>query len=252
LSLLSQTTHAQTDTLSAQKQEDFAAKSFLNRCSGCHAIGDGKRSGPDLLPSTKWAEPELTQAIQRMQRNVGPLSTEEIRELVDFLKSPNVQPRLSAERQKFEQQFATKLTSGSAETGRRLFAGTQALQNGGMACMACHQVAGFGGAMAIDLTQVHTRISGTPLISAIQQSSFNIMRAAYRDQPITQQEAVHLTKFFEQIGQQPPPPSNRAPVDAIAAGLALVALFAIAMGYRQRNRGVRSRLIQRAQGEQKS
>lgn len=235
----------------SEEKEDIAARAFLNRCSGCHTVGGGALSGPDLTTSIQWPESDLAQATRRMQRNVGPLSEDEIQMLVAFMKSPDVQPRLADERQKFERQFAAQIDPGSAETGRRLFYGQATLKNGGMACHACHAASGAGGNMAVDLTRTHATMGDMPLISAIQQSGFNVMRAAYRDCPITRQEAVHLAKFLERAGQQPPVAASPPPLHAIASGIALATFAAMAVGYRRRNRGVRARLVQRASGGQK-
>jgi mono/diheme cytochrome c family protein len=80
-------------------QEDLAADFYLSRCAGCHTIGEGELSGPDLLPSTGWPAPDLAKAVERMEKNVGPMTGDEVAFLVELLQDSEVKPRLSAARE---------------------------------------------------------------------------------------------------------------------------------------------------------
>lgn len=63
-----------------------ASTLFNQKCAGCHTIGGGNSVGPDLQPSTKWNASDLSKSIKGMEKNVGPLSSEEVDSLVEFLK----------------------------------------------------------------------------------------------------------------------------------------------------------------------
>ncbi len=202
-------------------------------------------TGPDLAPSTGWPRPELELAVRRMQRNVGPMTDQEIAALVDLLKSSDVRERLAGERERFEARFRVHLQPASAAEGERLFFGRIPLSAGGMACSACHQFAGRGGSLGVALDTVSERMGETALVSAIQQSAFRVMRAAYRDHPISLQEASHLAAFL----QTPPPAPAPAPVlGPLAAGAAagLLLLVVIPLTWRRKGRGVRAALIDRS------
>jgi mono/diheme cytochrome c family protein len=80
-------------------QEDLAADFYLSRCAGCHTIGEGELSGPDLLPATGWPAPDLAKAVERMEKNVGPVTGDQVAFLVELLKDSEVKPRLSAARE---------------------------------------------------------------------------------------------------------------------------------------------------------
>lgn len=224
---------------------DVEAALYLNRCSGCHTVGGGDLAGPDLAPSTAWPRPDLEQAVRRMQRNVGPMTEEEIGALVDFMKSSDISERLAAERERFEAQFRTQAEPGSMQTGRALFTGRIPLENRGMACVGCHQISLQGGTLAIALDGTFERMGETALISAIQQSSFRIMRSAYLNHPVTRQEAIHLTAYLEkgEIGGTGTAPYPSPYV--FGGGVAALALASMALLYRQRNRGVRQALLAR-------
>lgn len=229
----------------AESPPDVDAALYLSRCSGCHTIGEGAMAGPDLAPSTGWPRPDLELAVRRMQRNVGPMTDQEISALVDLLKSSDVRERLAGERARFEARFRVQMQPASAQEGERLFFGAGKLSAGGMACSACHQFGGRGGSLALALDTVSERMGETALVSAIQQSAFKVMRAAYRDHPISLQEAAHLAAFLQKPPSAPAPPPVLGPLAAgAAAGLLL--LVVIPLTWRRRGRGVRAALIDRS------
>lgn len=63
---------------------------YKQKCSACHTIGGGNRVGPDLAPTAKWSIGDLTKAVKGMEKNVGPLTTEETDSLVTYLKNSKV------------------------------------------------------------------------------------------------------------------------------------------------------------------
>ena len=69
---------------------DRQANLFVLKCAGCHTIGGGKLTGPDLIKSTTFPYEDLIKAIKRMEEKVGPMEESEIKGHADFIKSANV------------------------------------------------------------------------------------------------------------------------------------------------------------------
>lgn len=225
---------------------DLPARIYINRCTGCHTIGRGNLTGPDLLPSTGWPDADLRVAIVKMQEKAGPLATEELGGLVELLKSADVAARLAAEEARIALQYAATLEPPSPRAGERLFFGETPLQNGGLACVACHRVGdGAGGLLGPDLAGIFSRTGETGLRSACEKAQFKVMSAAYRDRPVTRQEAIHLTAWFERAEQAPPVGSP--PPFAFAGAVLAAALFALTLfALRHRHRGARAVLARRS------
>lgn len=240
---------------------DAAAEGFLRRCAACHTVGGGAiGDAPDLLPSTQWARPDLLIAIQRMEKNVGPLEAAEVDQLADLMLDPAVSSRLQAAREQQVAQRRSELAPASATRGRELFLGQSTLQNGGIACSACHKAGAQGGNLARDLTHVFDRLGETALLSAIEGANFPVMRPAYAGAPVTPQEAAHLTEYLRTVHAGAGDPT----IDPPAAGahrlfgwLGLLvaggALVGSAVGLKRVDRagGVRARLVKRAQRSRK-
>ncbi len=240
-----------TPVLAAAPAPDAAALSFLNRCASCHTIGGGAiGTAPDLAASTAWPPADLAVAVKRMEKNVGPLSDAEIAELVDLLKSPDVKERLARARESLTVARRSRLETPSAAKGEALFHGKTALAQGGMACAACHSVEGRGGSLAVDLTDVHTRLGETGLISAAQAANFPVMQAAYAGHPVGEQEAVHLAAYLGAAAARSGAAAAQAGVSLFGpagAGLGLLALGAFVWRLRRADRpGTRARLVRRA------
>jgi mono/diheme cytochrome c family protein len=224
--------------------EDAVARTFLQKCAGCHTVGRGKLTGPDLNDAATFPMPDLTRAIKSMEKKVGPLSDTDVATLADLLKDPKVRERIKAEEERTAKAAAALLGPPSAETGAALFSGREPLENGGAACASCHVVRGSGGTLGPDLTGVYAKLGEAPLASACEKASFKIMSAAYRDHPVTKQEALHLTRFFATVAEphvgRPDPP-----VALYGAAAAVVGLGALALAYRKRAPGVRKNLSRR-------
>lgn len=244
---------ATTESLVAEIPADAAAALYVAKCAGCHTIGGGNLTGPDLLPASLWPRADMEAAIKRMEKNVGPLSAQEVQELSDLLLSGGAKDRVAAEQQRAAMAMAAKMEPGSPARGKALFLGRSRLAKGGPPCMACHQVNGLGGSMGVDLTGVHSRMGQTALVSAIEGANFNMMRAAYANRPITTQEAIHLAAWLA----EPEAPSSTAmtfpPAPVIGAAAAFMSaafLVMMTMIYRRRGSGVRARLVRSASSQQ--
>ena len=211
------------------------AQLFQDSCAGCHTIGGGDGAGPDLLPSTKWAHADLEVAIKRMEDNTGPLTDEQVDSLVAYLSGPDSRPKPAVVKPK-----------GSPENGRRLFFGETKLAGGGSPCFACHAVGGNGGNLAVDLTTVHKRRSEAVLLAATAKPGFPMMKAAYAQRPVTEKEALDLVAYLETSANAPPPPESATPFRVAAVSFAGLMLGGVAMIFRFRRAGVRSRLVRQS------
>jgi len=244
-------------------EADPAADFFISRCAGCHTVGGGELTAPDLLPSTGWPEADLTLAVERMEKNVGPLTEEQVRDLVGLLESPQVQPRIAAARERQVAEMAATLEPPSPRTGRALFHGEEPLTHGGMPCAACHRAEDYGGNLAVDLTDAYARLGESALLSASESPGFPLMKAAYRIHPVTRQEAVHLVAYLEWVSpEEDRDAESEAEPGAAAAGppvgtcgTVLAALVLLTLAFplarsrsrrRLAGRGVRAELVKKS------
>ena len=182
----------------AQETEapDKPAEYFFYRCSGCHTVGGGKLTGPDLITAAQWSSADLGPAIKKMEKNVGPLSEPDIAQMIEFLKDLNVSDRITRQKQRIEAELRAELPPPSFETGQKLFSGQRAFLNGGPACFSCHRFVNEGGSLGPDLTPIKDRASGVVLQSAVENASYRIMRSIYEKHKISKEESLHLSEFL--------------------------------------------------------
>lgn len=231
---------------SAEPEPDHAAQLFTLKCAGCHTVGGGALSGPDLKPTQTWPHDNLVPAIQRMEKNVGPLKPEEVEQLTEFLLAADAAARLVEERKRISLQQAAKLEPASAAMGEALFFGRQPLSGGGLSCASCHAVGGRGGNLASDLTGSFAKLGEVPLGSTIENATFPLMQVAYANCPVSKQETVHLVKYLETVSNEPPAAVRMPPLHGISTVGAAAIIALLGVSYRGRNRGVRARLVQAA------
>jgi mono/diheme cytochrome c family protein len=230
---------------------EAATSTFQLKCSGCHTVGGGKLGdAPDLAVVAAWPRADLLAAIKRMEKNVGPLTDEEIAQLADLLLATDVRARLAAEQQRVLTQMRASLAPPDPAAGRALFRGAMPLANGGLACSSCHTANGEGGTFAVNLTGVFGRLGESGLTSAIQGANFPVMQAAYRARPVAPQEAMDLTAYFKSINPAAPPIAPARDTASVGlSGLALAVILGIPVALQARRRrpaGTRARLVRRA------
>lgn len=219
---------------------DVAAQSYAQKCAGCHTVGGGKLTGPDLLPTLAWPKPELAAKVKLMEPRVGPLSENEVAAYVELLQDPRAQDRIRVAQELASKAVAATLDPASESIGRKLFDGTGRLANGGIACITCHRAGAQGGTLGPDLTNLHTRMGKVAMISAIQQTQFLVMSGTYKNQPITAQEAVHLAEYLSNPELMPAASlEDNAPI--VGASLGVISLLVVVGLYRKRTRNGSSR-----------
>lgn len=219
---------------------------FSQKCAGCHTVGGGPLTGPDLKAVQAWPRQNLDPAILRMEKNVGKLKPEEVQTLGDLLLAPDAASRIADERKRIAMQEMAKLAPANAAIGEDLFFGRKPLSNRGLACASCHTVAGAGGNLAIDLTGSFVKLGQAPLMSTVEGATFPLMKAAYTNRTVTTQEALHLVKYLETAGASKATPRSTPPLHALGFVGAAIALAGMSRHFRKRNRGVRARLVRDA------
>lgn len=232
--------------LSAQEPPPGAVL-FGKKCAGCHTLGDGDRSGPDLLGVTDRRDHDWIRAFVRspvakisagdvqaiallrkfnnLTMPDNPLSDTEMNDLLAYLadctKKGGCKPFLGVVK------HAKESTADERATGRALFEGRIGLSNSGPACISCHSAgdAGLlgGGTLAADLTSVHARLEDTGLQSALESTPFPLMRDIYTSRPLTAGEAYSLKSFLWEAGMQG---ASTATVDRNFIYLGVIGLFA--------------------------
>jgi len=221
---------------------DWAAARFATTCAGCHSL-TVKLTGPPLSQVSAWPTNQLKAAIKRMEKNVGPLTDDQITALADLLKSPNVDERIKTAQARIQAQFMAKMAPPDAAIGQALFLGQRPLQNSGLQCSACHTARGFGGDLGPNLNGVYAKMGDMALVSAIQKAAFKVMEPAYRNHPVTTQEAMHLAKYFSTLNPKAKPTAP-FPYATVGTGFALAGLLGMVVYYRQGRSG-RERTLQR-------
>ena len=185
---------------------------FEEKCISCHSIGGGIVVGPDLegvldRRDREWVVSFIS-APDQILAGGDPIATGMLAEF-NNIPMPNLgltETEVEALLTFFEggeraaQAIDDPLPIGNLNRGEAIFAGGQALENGGTPCIACHTVGivgSFGGGnLGPDLTHAFQRFGETGLTSAIRNIAFPTMQGVYADKPLTNQEIADLLAFF--------------------------------------------------------
>jgi len=103
------------------------------------------------------------------------------------------------------ERTAADATAAEVLTGQKLFTGEQRLRNGGAPCMSCHTanhpaLKFGGGVLAADVTESYGRM-GDAIKVLIAEAPFPPMAMAYKDHPVTGEEAYELVAFLKVAGE---------------------------------------------------
>ena len=236
---------------------------FQQRWASCHTIGGGAKVGPDLQGVTDRREKawlvsyvseaanvkakkdpiavELAKNWKTVMPNTG-ISKDEAAAVITYLgNQTGVGSTISTQTQ--------PPIVGDAVLGRNLYVGAVTFKNGGGACIACHNAGGTGtfggGILGPDLTNTFATYGKAGLSSVLSTSPlpFPTMKPIYDSQPITPEEAAHLTAYFAaNVTQQAPQGGNQFVLYGLGGTLLLLVLSGL-FG-RKRIKSVRRTLIE--------
>lgn len=202
---------------------------FTKTCQVCHTIGKGRLVGPDLLDienrrTEDWII-DFVKSSQDMVKNDDPdaialyneynkivmpdqnFSDTEIKAILLFIKEQSLEEGFSVE---MPEQIAGSSGmsldhAGENEItfGQNLYLGELALTEGGPACISCHTIVNdniiSGGLLAVDLTNVFTRLKEQGINVIISDPPFPVMKTAYNNHQITKDEAFYLIAFLKEV-----------------------------------------------------
>lgn len=240
----------------AQEGKDL----FQKQCAGCHTIGGGAGVGPDLkdVGSTRSADwlvriitepdkltaekdPAQVALVKQYGMEMPKLgvSREDAQKIVAFLQGgkagPAAAPAAAPAGAPVEaKKEAVKPTREQIATGRALFTGKQRLAKGGGPCVSCHPIrypGVYGGAMAADLSDFYGKMGETGVRGVLSSLSFPVMKQAYAEHPLTEQETAALVAFFQDASARNRGESNPYPMTGL---LFFGSFLVLALVYKRR------------------
>jgi mono/diheme cytochrome c family protein len=251
------------------------AVSFEKRCYSCHNIGSGDKKGPDLKGVTdrrarEWLR-EFTQSPAAMNRKGDQAAAELFKKfspevMPDQVLSPeeldailNLIQELTRKGEVYVPpgaKLARTIGPSDAPDGLLLFTGRWKFQNGGAACIACHNFKGAGafggGTLGPDLTTANVKYRDPELISILQNPNFPTMNSVFAARPLNDEEIVKVFALFQNAKQQNPnaqvaataPIETRFPL--IGAVTLILAIVGMNLIWKTRLRGVREEIVRRS------
>jgi mono/diheme cytochrome c family protein len=246
--------------LSAAALAESGKELFEQQCAGCHTIGGGDGAGPDLKGvgakhPKEWlvrmiAEPdklaaEHDQAQQELVKKYGSempnlgVSKEDAGKLATFLQEGSgadaaAQPAAAPG----PAPSAAPASKELLAAGSALFTGKTPFTNGGPPCVACHALRYpgiYGGALAADLTGAWGKMGDNGVRGVLKGLNFPVMKKAYAERPLTDQEREALTALFQDASQRQPKADDSYPYPAAGLGFFALALIGAAVYHRRIN-----------------
>ena len=250
------------------------AGDFAQNCAMCHTIGDGPLAGPDLAGMSErrersWlvrfivdpqavidsGDPVAQEMVDEYKGMVMPalpgMTPERAAAMIDHVAEQSGDAAADTPAIQQPEEPEPAFMQADVDAGHRLFRGDAALENGGTACLACHDLAGLswlgGGALGPELTGVYDRLGGRQGLTAwLSAPPTATMSSLYRTQPLTEDEVRAFTAFFADRAAQEVPADSADRTQFLLLGLGGTALLLLLFDrlWRNRFRGVRRRLVQ--------
>jgi hypothetical protein len=127
------------------------------------------------------------------------LSADEIRGILAYIRGAEASGATPA-------AAVVEPTEEQIQLGQQLFEGKTRLVNAGPMCNSCHEVrdaaAIGGGTLAPDLTTAFSRLGAAGIEGIIKAAPFPVMRQAYLDKPVTDDEVTAITGFLRRVDEQ--------------------------------------------------
>jgi len=212
----------------ALAQNDEGDVLFNQVCVACHTIGGGKLIGPDLanvqqrrprewllrfIKSSKSVidsgDPYAVARFEEFNNIPMPdnnFSDAQIMNILGYIAANSPGGGVDDKTAQGDAEpdlFSQPATEENVRSGEALFVGTKRLANRGPTCISCHNIkydgAMSGGGLAKDLTDSHSRLSGAGVTGMIRSSPYPVMKQAFEDTPITDQELFDLTAFLAHV-----------------------------------------------------
>jgi ubiquinol-cytochrome c reductase cytochrome c subunit len=196
---------------------------FGTYCAACHSTGPDRILGPGLAGIldrrehpwlvTKITAPErllaegdtitlrLVEEYGMAMGNFG-ITPDQAEHILAYLRQLALAPPAGAAAALPAPADAAPPTRDQILLGQALFQGSRRFENRGVSCNACHDVsfAGTlgGGSLAVGLTDSHSRLGGAGLQALMASPPFPVMRRAYEDRPLTNEEIEAVAAFLLQ------------------------------------------------------
>jgi mono/diheme cytochrome c family protein len=260
---------ASAHALAQEPEPSPSAVLFGKKCGSCHTLGEGDRTGPDLLGVLKRRDPkwvarfirepgvvldagdpianDLLGKFKNVRMPDQALGDDELEGMLAYIEACTAAGGCKLVLGKIK--HANEATPADVEAGRRLFAGETRLTAGGPSCLSCHHVrdAGVvgGGSLAKDLTFAYARLGDTPISAALATPQFPLMKDIYGKQALTTNEAFQIKAYLATIardGRASRPDHNFLYLGVI--GL-VISLGGIGLLWHGRMRGVREDIVKR-------
>ena len=205
---------------------------FGDNCAACHTVGGGRLVGPDLKGvHEKRDEQWLISFIKDSQGLIASgdadakaifdeyggvampaqsMSDGEIKAIISFISTKGSAEAVAVDKTEItneeeEEDAEPVVTTDEAseedvDAGMKLFTGELTFENGGVACVSCHNVYNDkiigGGLLAKDLTDVHSRMGDLGISGLLASPPFPSMAESYKNRALTEKEIYQLTSFF--------------------------------------------------------
>ncbi len=211
-------------TIQAQDGESL----FKSTCAACHKTSSKKLIGPGLANvndkySIDWfkqfvtssqsmvnsGDPDAVKIFEEYNKIIMPdqaFSDAQLNAIFDYIVSVSPAKSEGAVAEVEEEEIPFLPTEEDVLMGRELFSGVQRFENGGAACISCHNVRSdaimSGASLAKDLTDVFERLGKDGTGGIISGLPFPQMKITYQDHQITEEENLMLIAFLKDVNEQ--------------------------------------------------